>query len=507
MNKRVPGIDWRLQGRSPWREYLEVVGVIAAVTLAGWFAPVTYHVLGHIYLLVVIILSLRVGRGPVFFAAIASGVAWNYVFIPPRLSFSVLDFDDGTLLGTYFVVALIAGQLTARIRRQQQEERRREQRAIALFHLTRAVAEARSLDEAVGAALRQADDLFSGRTALLLAGADSRLAPHPAGTFIPDDRELGVAEWVRRNGHEAGRFTRVSPEAAALHLPLRRAGVGLGVFVVCLPPGVTQVTASQHDLIEGFAAQIALLVEREQLRAAAEREKLLAESDRLHRTLFDSVSHELKTPLAVLRAAAENLARSRSADVPALAAEIATATHRLDRLVANLLSQTRLESGSLKPQLDWCDTRDLVGAVRRNLGPALAAHPVRTRLPEDLPLFMADAPLMEHVLANILLNATLHTPPGTPLLISGGVDPAGGRIFIAVADEGPGIPPELRQNLFQKFQRGNAARAGGLGLGLSIVRGFMQAQGGEVVADDNPGGGARFTLYLPVALHETVPHE
>jgi two-component system sensor histidine kinase KdpD len=113
---------------------------------------------------------------------------------------------------------------------------------------------------------------------------------------------------------------------------------------------------------------------------------------------------------------------------------------------------------------------------------------------------------MEHVLANLLLNATLHTPPGTPLLISAGVEPAG-RLFIAVADEGPGLPPELRQTLFQKFQRGNAARAGGLGLGLSIVRGFMEAQGGEVVADDNPGGGARFTLFLPVALHETVPQE
>jgi two-component system sensor histidine kinase KdpD len=502
-----PGREAPPRGSRPLREYLEVLAAIAAVTVAGWFAPVTYHVLGHVYLLVVIALSLRVGRWPVLFAAVLSAVAWNFVFIAPRFSLSVFDFDDVMILGTYFVVALIAGQLTARIRAQQQQEHLLRQRATALFHLTRALAGAHTLDEAVAAAVRQADGLFGASTALLLAGRDGGLAPHPAGSFPLDGSELAVAEWVWRHGREAGRFTAEFPSAEGRHLPLRQAGASLGVFAVRLPAAATALPPEQREFVEGFAAQIALLVEREQWRAAAERGKLVAESDRLHRTLLDSVSHELKTPLAVLRSAAENLGREEDPRRAGLTGEIRAATSRLEHLVANLLGQTRLEAGAVKPQPDWCDVRDIVSAARRALGESLAGRALRLEIPADLPLFMADAVLMEQVMANLLLNGVRHTPAGGPLTVTAGLDARGDRVFIAVADRGPGIPPEMRGQFFQKFQRGHGTPTGGLGLGLSIVRGFMLAQGGDVAADDNPGGGARFTVYLPHTRHETVPTE
>ena len=190
--------------------------------------------------------------------------------------------------------------------------------------------------------------------------------------------------------------------------------------------------------MEGFTAQIALLVEREQLSAIHEREKLLAESDRLHRTLLDSVSHELKTPLAVLRSAGERLDAGDAEKRQSLTLEIRTATRRLDHLVANLLNQSRLESGGLKPQLDWCEIRGLIGAARRAVGDALNGRSIKIEIAEDLPLFMADAVLMEHVLANLLLNAALHTPAGSPIRISAGLDREHARVFIAVADSGPG---------------------------------------------------------------------
>ncbi len=486
---------------------MEVLGVIAVVTIAGWFAPFSYRAFGHVYLLGVIVLCLRVGRGPVLFAAIVSALAWNFVIMPPRLSFSVLDFEDGMILGTYFVVALIAGQLTARIRAQERDERLREQRATALFHLTRALAGAHTLDEAVNEALRQADDLFNARTALLLAHEDAAWTLHPASSFRLGVREQAVADWVGRHGKEAGRFTSELGSAEALHVPMLRAGAVLGVFVVALPADAVLDVPEQRELIDAFAAQIALLVEREQLRGASEREKLLAASDRLHRTLLDSVSHELKTPLAVLRSAAENLHREAEARQPNLAGEILTATSRLDRVVANLLSQTRLESGAVKPQLDWCDARDLISAARRGTGDALAGSPIKVEIPADMPLFLADAPLMEQVVANLLHNAARHTPAGTPVCVSAGAGENGERIFLTVADRGSGIPVEMRDSLFQKFRRGNEARSGGLGLGLSIVRGFMLAQGGDVVMDNNPGGGARFTVYLPLEAHGNVPNE
>lgn len=502
--------DWT-SGRMPLvREYFEVATVIGAVALAGWFVPFTYHTFGLIYLLVVIALSLRVGRWPALAAALLSAVTWNYVFIPPRLSFSVLEFDDGLLLGTYLVVALVAGQLTARIRAQERMERLRERRATALFQVARALAEAPDLDEAVEAALRQADQLFNATTAVSLIGRPAdMLRTHRASSFALPDNERGAAEWAREHGAPAGRFTSVLPALQGLHVPMARAHKVFGVFSVRMPADTGELPPVQRELIEGFAAQIALLLEREELRAASEREKLFAESDRLHRTLLDSVSHELKTPLAVLRSAGEKIDGADPQKQASLASEMRTATRRLDHLVANLLNQNRLESGALRPQPDWCDVRDLVQAARREAGEALAAHPFRVAIPEDLPLVMADAPLMEQALGNLLRNAALYTPAGSPVLVSAGRELRDGRdwIYLRVDDRGTGLPPELRNGGFQKFRRGEGARAGGLGLGLSIVHGFMLAQGGLVEAGDNPAGGARFTVYLPHITHGAVPND
>ncbi len=494
---------------SPGREYGEVAGVLAGLTIANWFlVPHTgYLAVGLVYLLAVITLSLRVGRGPVFAAGVLSALTWNFLFIPPLFTFVIAKFEDGMMFGTYFAVALIAGQLTARIRAQERNERLREERATALFHLTQALSAARTLDDAVFAALRQADRLFAGQTALLYDhDGSAELTPHFAGSFTLTDKERGVADWCWRNRKNAGRFTDTLPASEGFHVPLVREDRAVGVFVLRVPSDAA-LTLAQRDLAGSFATQLALVVEREQLRASGEREKLLAESEKLHRALLDGVSHELKTPLAVLSAAAESLATADDSTRASLATEIRTATRRLNRLVNNLLDQTRLESGALQPRLDWCDAHDLVNAALDGIRESLAAHPFESAVPDDLPLFRADSALMEQVIANLVLNAALHTPDGTPIFLAAGLDQARARIFFTVADRGPGLPPAMRERLFQKFQRGDAARAGGLGLGLSIIRGFVAAQGGEIVAGENPGGGAVFTVYLPFTPHGRVPSE
>ena len=270
----------------------------------------------------------------------------------------------------------------------------------------------------------------------------------------------------------------------------------LGVLGVHAPPGAA-LTAAQRNLLEAFAGQITLIIEREQLRAATEAGKLLAESERLHRALLDSVSHELRTPLAVITAALEDLAEAAPPGGAGLIGEMRTAARRLNRLVGNLLDQTRLESGALRPRVDWCDARDLVNAAVAATSDALSDHPLEVSVPEDFPPLRADFALTEQVLANLLLNAALHTPRGTPVSIAAGLEAGGHRAFFTVADRGPGMPAAMRGRLFKKFARGEAARAGGLGLGLAIVGGLAAAQGGEVSLEDNPGGGARFTVYLP----------
>jgi two-component system sensor histidine kinase KdpD len=494
---------------SPAHEYGVVCAVLAALTLAGWFiAPHSgYIVVGLIYLLAVIALSLRVGRGPVFAAGVLSALTWNFLFIPPLFTFVIGKFEDTVMFITYFAVALIAGQLTARIRAQERNERLREERATALFHLTRALSAARTLDDAVFAALRQADVLFSGQSALLFdAEGNNKLNAHFAGSFALSEKEGSVAEWSWRNRKKAGRFTDTLPSAEGFYVPLLRDDVTVGVFAIRPPPGAS-LTLAQRDMAESFAAQLALVVEREQLRAAGEREKLLEESDKLHRALLDGVSHELKTPLAVLSAAAESMKLADGATRERLADEIGTATRRLNRLVNNLLDQTRLESGALRAKIDWCDAHDLVNAAVEGVRDSLADHPFDLAIPEDMPLFRADFALMEQVIGNLLLNAAFHTPANTPIFLAAGVEDGKRRVFFTVADRGPGLPAAMQDRLFKKFQRGDAARAGGLGLGLSIIRGFVVAQGGEVVAGQNPGGGAVFTVYLPHTPHSEVPSE
>ena len=502
-------LDLQPAANSPAREYGEVAAVLAGLTVAGWFiVPLSsYLSIGLLYLLAVIALSLRVGRWPVLVAGVASALLWNFLFIPPLFTFVIAKFEDGLMFATYFAVALIAGQLTARIRASERHERMREERATALFHLTQALSAARTLDDAVFAALRQTDALLGAQSALLLGNEDrAGLTPHFAGSFTMDDKALGVADWVWRHRKNAGRFTDTLPISEGFFVPLVREDTTLGVLAVRVPPDAG-LSLAQRDLLEVFARQLAQTVEREHLRAAGEREKLLAESEKLHRTLLDSVSHELRTPLAVITGAAESLRGADPAVRESLSDEIRLAARRLNRLVGNLLDQTRLESGALKPRLDWCDGRDLVNAAVEGVRDALVEHPLDVSVPEDLPPLRADFALTEQALANLLLNAARHTPAGTPVFLTAGLERGGARVFFTVADRGPGFPAAMSERLFKKFERGDAARAGGLGLGLSIVRGFVAAQSGEVVVGANPGGGAVFTIYLPHSAPQSPPAE
>jgi two-component system sensor histidine kinase KdpD len=501
--------DWRSLNQSPLREYGLVAAVLGLLTLVCWplSSRLGYLPVGFLYLLAVIVLCLRVGRWPVLAAGVLSALAWDYLFIPPLFTFSISKFEDGMMFCMYFVVALVAGQLTARVRAQARHEQLREERATALFNLTRALSAARTLDEAIFSALRQTDELFGCTTALLLADDAGNLVPHFAGSFTLPDKERAVADWSLRNRRPAGRFTDTLPASLGYCLPLIREETSLGVFVIRM--GMEGFLAlPQRELAASFAGQLALVLERENLRAAGEREQRLAESERLHRALLDSVSHELRTPLAVITGAVENLdGLTEESMRRELLQEARTASKRLNRLVGNLLDQTRLESGALRPKPDWCDAHDLVNAALDGVRESLAGHPLDVAVPDDMPIFRADFALMEQVISNLLLNAALHTPEGTQIFLAAGLEAAGSRVFFTVADRGPGLPPAMKDRLFSKFQRGDAAKAGGLGLGLSIIRGFVSAQGGEIVAGENPGGGAVFTVYLPHTPHGIVPNE
>jgi len=488
---------WNRAFASNFQQYLFAAGAVAAtgvlnLALMNFTGP---RVPGLVFLLAVVLLALKVGRGPVLFAGALSALAWNYFFLPPRFTFVIATVEDGILFGLYFVVAIVLGQLVARIRLQEEAERRREERATALYEMSRDLAEATSRDEIVWQLVAQINRSFNAPIAVVLPEND-KLFAHPDSSLTLSEKELSVADWAFRQRKAAGRFTDNLPGAEALHLPLATERKVFGILAVGFPD--KRLTLAQRDLLETFARQAALVLDRVELRTAAEQARLLAESEKFSRTLLNSISHELRTPLAASTSAASALAAA-GAMTPeqqrALIGEIQEANARLNRVVGNLLDVARLESGQVRPRLDWHDARDLVQTTLRELQRELAAHPVKLDLPAAPLLVRLDFSLVQHALANLLLNAANHTPANTPIEMQAQL--SNDNLALSVADRGPGIPPEWLPRIFDKFFRAPTAPTGGSGLGLTIVKGFVEAHGGTITATNRPSGGALFTISLP----------
>ena len=287
----------------------------------------------------------------------------------------------------------------------------------------------------------------------------------------------------------------------------------LGWNFLFIPPRYSFHIPSFYDkMMFAMYFVVALTVGQLTARLRAQRDaeiqsRFLAESERLGRTLLNSVSHELRTPIAAITSATSSLRKvgaltSKQQD---LTAEIEAASARLNRVVQGLLSAARLQSGQLRPRLDWCDISDLVRVALRETEKLLDGHPLKKRLPADLPLVKADFVLMEQVLSNLLVNAATHTPKGTPIDIEAHVEGRG--LVLEVADHGPGLSAQPPERVFDLFHRAPGAKPGGAGLGLAIVKGFVEAQGGRVHAANRPDGGAVFGIWLPLPATPEVPEE
>ena len=493
-----------------FRTYAWVAGIVAGVTglNAGLDRFVGFYALALTYLLAVVVLALFVGRGPVFFAATLSALLWNFFFLPPRFTLFITSFQDGMMFTMYFVVALVLGQLTTRIRAQQTAERQREQRATALYLLTRELAESPDLAQLLAVVIQQVGKAFRADVALSLPdeSESNPVTAYFASSWSLSDKEQTVAAWAFQHRQAAGRGTDNLPASEGLHLPLVAGARATGVLSLRFHDATT-LSPAQRDLLDAFIRQIALVFDRERLRDAETQAKLLAESERMGTMLLNSVSHELRTPLAAISSVASGLRTSGELN-PAqqsLTLELDEATRRLNRLVRNLLDLSRLEAGHLRTNADWHDLRDLLRAALQNLGRALDRHELKTEIPNDLPPVKLDAVLTEQILVNLLGNAAVHTPPGTKIEFQARAETD--QLVLRVADNGPGLPPGDPARLFDRFQRGPDATAGGTGIGLSLVKGFAETQGGKASAENRAGGGAVFTVKLPLTKLPPVPEE
>jgi len=346
----------------PWRQYTATILMVGIVTLVCYLLErsVGYQTLALIYLLAVVLVALVVGRIPTLLGAALGALIWDYIFVPPRFSFHIDELYDKMMVATYYIVAIVIGDLTTRLREHQE---------------------------------------------------------------------------------------------------------------------------------------------------AAMKAKLLSESERLGRTLLNSVSHEFRTPISAIVGAVDNLRAEGglSAAHNEFIDEIDSAGARLNRVVQSLLSAARLQAGQLQPRMDWCEARDVVRASVHESARLLNGHPVETKIAPGHHLAKMDFVLMQQAVSNLIANAAVHTPPGTPIKISARFE--GKELLLQVADHGPGLPPGEVERVFEMFHRLPNSKPGGTGLGLAIVKGFVEAQGGRVCAGNGVDGGAVFNIFLPASDKPELPEE
>ena len=466
-----------------WRRYFAALVISAVCTgvAALVFPYLELSNLVMLYLLGVTATGLRFGRGPSVLAAILNVAAFDFFFVPPRFTFAVGDAQYLITFAVMLTIALVIATLMANVRQQTRVAGARERRTALLYRMSRELTAARGSAEMARIAVKHVAEVFQCEAALLLPDEAGKLhAPADApvaGSYRGSD--LAVAQWVVDHGRRAGFGSDTLPAAPALYLPLGDSRRLLGVLAVLPMNRRLVLLPEQLHLLETFAAQIGLALEREQWSSQAEAARVTAQSESLRNTLLASISHDLRTPLAVMAGAGSTLAEHGAAldedTRRALAHTIETRAREMSDLISNVLDLTRFEAGAPVLRREWESIDDLAAVALERLHERLAAHPVELRLPADLPPVFVDASLVVQLFTNLFDNFAKYTPAGARASVS---DPA---------------------RLFDKFHRGDDEGAiAGVGLGLAISRAIAQAHGGDIRAVVRPHGGARFEFTLPV---------
>lgn len=456
-----------------------------------------------VYLLGIIVVALRAARAQAAFAAALAVAAYDFFFVEPRYTFAIGETRHLLTFGMMFGVGLVISDLMLRLRRQEAGARAREASSSALLGLTRELARAEDEPEAIDASTRLIERLTQGGARLVLADGSGRLQAGPEGVEL-SPAERGVAEWVESHGRPAGWGTDTLPGAPVVAFPLpMRASVG-GVLLLSPGPG-RSLDAEVRHLIDAILRQTGLWLERRRLAEEARAATLRARTEELRSSLLSTVSHDLRTPLAAITGAATTLLEGLVAQPAAqkeLLTTIAEEAERLERLVANLLDMTRLESGALRVTREWVPVEELIGSALQRLEKRLVGRRVEIDLPAGLPLWAVDPVLFEQLLVNLIDNALKYTEG--PISLSARVDQG---LVLELRDRGPGIPEGTEARLFDKFYRGAHGGVAGSGLGLAIVRGIVEAHGGRIAAANREGGGAVFTVTMPLLESPPLPPE
>jgi two-component system sensor histidine kinase KdpD len=457
-----------------------------------------------VFLTAVLASAITYGLWPSLLACVVSALAYNFFFLPPLYTFTIAAPENVVALFFFGVVAVIASNLTARVRVQAVVARERAKATEDLYLFSRKLAAVFTLDDLLWATAYQFAQMLKLRVVILLPDGEtvSVRAGYPPEDML-EDADIAAAKWVWDRGTEAGRGSNTLPGAKWLFMPMRTGRGTVGVVGLDGDKPGALLTPDERRLFDALADQAALAIERINLAEDIDRNRLNAETERLRSALLTSISHDLRTPLSSILGSASSLKNYGptldDAAKQELLGSILEEAERLNRFIANLLDMTRLESGAIAPRLELVDLADLVGSALRRASKVLADHAIELSLPESLPMLKLDPVLFEQALFNLLDNAAKYSPPGSKVTVKGGV--ANGRAFLSVSDDGDGIPPEDVERIFDKFYRVHASdrKRAGTGLGLAISRGFIESMGGTLdAANRSDGKGAIFTVTLPL---------
>ncbi len=393
----------------------------------------------------------------------------------------------------FFIIALLNGVLTSRVRNQEMKIRIREERTHALYQLTRDLTTVSEIPEVVQLVVSSIQKYFNIKAEIIL---NEDIRQLKANLEFTNDEKTAITECFDKSV-KAGIYTSLYSDQQYAYYPMLGNQMNAGVIVL---KQQKPFTYGEDQFWEACLGQITGKFEREMLRDLAKKAYLLDESDKLYKTLFNSISHEFRIPVTAILGATDTLLSEKYPEniQHKLLNEINIASIRLNHLIENLLNMSRLESGHISLRTDWCDVHDLVNRVTNSLKQELLPYRLATDIPSDMPLVKIDFGLMEQVIHNLLLNATQYTPVGSTITIHFAVDNS--SLILSVADQGDGFSANELTQVFDKFYRGKSLRTGGTGLGLSIVKGFVEAHKGTVEVKNNYSGGALFTITIPIEI-------
>ncbi len=523
-------VAWRV-----WRGYLLGVLGIALVTVIAVTSRshLTAATTALSYLVIVLACATLGGLGPGIFTSVVGFLTFNFFFLPPFYSFTVGALQDTVALFVFLIVAGVASELVSRLQEREREARRRAIESETLSRLSMELIADVTLDTVLATVVEQVTRVFGLESAAVLLPDQRgtlrvRLA-YPAsasGAYVRDREHAAVAAHVfmtgipagfgsphriyRPHGPEHGGDAMPTRGRRILYVPVRAASGAVGVMGVAALRAA-DYSSDERRLLTTFANQAALAIDRARLIEEATRAAALEEADRLKSALLAAVSHDLRTPLASIKASATSLLQEEIAWDAATRREFLTAidaeTDRLTRLVANLLDLTRIQGGALKPEKEWNEVGEVIASVTDRLAPLLQRHPLRVTVASDLPPVAFDFVEIAQVLANLIENGAKYSDPDTEIAITAHRD--GQHVRVTVTDHGFGIPPEDLPHIFDTFYRvpraGRARRIGGAGLGLAICKGVVEAHGGSIAVASVVGQGTAFTFTLPVTPAPVTP--